>query len=141
MKQFYCFSSFASFLARGQPLKGRICSSRSKFFPLRVDPILKSYLVQRSKQEFLQTDITLFLEKRQGAFIRARRLLGLMYIHTHLHGLTSYIYHQESWEQNCCVFNIPQTAVSESQEVNPDLTKVSAANTDLQELYHLCIKT
>ena len=32
---------FASHLFRGQHLKERICSPRSKFFPLRVDPILK----------------------------------------------------------------------------------------------------
>ena len=29
---------FASLLSRGQLLKQIICSSRSKFFPLRVDP-------------------------------------------------------------------------------------------------------
>ena len=31
------------FHSRGQLLKERICSLRSKFFPLRVDPIAKSY--------------------------------------------------------------------------------------------------
>ena len=29
----------------GQLLKKRICSSRSKFFPLRVDPFRKSFIV------------------------------------------------------------------------------------------------
>ena len=33
-----CIFIFASHLIRGQLLKERICSSRSKFFPLRVDP-------------------------------------------------------------------------------------------------------
>ena len=32
---------FASYLIRGLLLKERICSPRSKFFPLRADPILK----------------------------------------------------------------------------------------------------
>ena len=32
---------FASHLIRGHLLKRTVCSSRSKFFPLRVDPILK----------------------------------------------------------------------------------------------------
>ena len=50
----------------GQLLKERICSSRSKFFPLRVDPISDSYLIQRSKQKFMQVNKTLFSEKRRG---------------------------------------------------------------------------
>ena len=33
---------FASLLSRGQFLKERICSPRTKFFPLRVDPNSKS---------------------------------------------------------------------------------------------------
>ena len=39
---------FATHLIRGQLLKKRICSPRSKFFPLRVDPILKGL---HNKQE------------------------------------------------------------------------------------------
>ena len=35
------FSFFVSHLIRGQLLEKRICSLRSKFFPLRVDTILK----------------------------------------------------------------------------------------------------
>ena len=66
-KQIYYFASFHS---RSQTLKERICSSRSKFFPLRVD-ISKSYLIQRSKQEFIQSNISLIFVKRQGALIRA----------------------------------------------------------------------
>ena len=31
---------------RGQLLKERICSSRSKFFPFRVNPVSKSYHIQ-----------------------------------------------------------------------------------------------
>ena len=54
----------------GQLLKEKIHSSRSIFLPLWLDPISESYLVQRSKQEFMQVDKTLFSEKRQGAFIR-----------------------------------------------------------------------
>ena len=38
------FFIYASHLIRGQLLKKRICSFRSKFFPLRVDPILKGLL-------------------------------------------------------------------------------------------------
>ena len=36
-------SSLASLLNVGLLLKERICSSRSKFFPLRVDPSLKGF--------------------------------------------------------------------------------------------------
>ena len=60
----YCFTSP---LGRGQFLN----SCRSKFFPLSLDPISKSYLIQRNKQEFMQVNIKLFSEKRQGVFIRA----------------------------------------------------------------------
>ena len=35
------FLFFASHLIRGQLLKKRICSPRSKFFPLRVGPVLE----------------------------------------------------------------------------------------------------
>ena len=35
---------FASFVSTGQLIKERICSYRSKFSPLRVDPISKSLL-------------------------------------------------------------------------------------------------
>ena len=38
---------FASLLWRGQLLKERICSLRSKFFPLRVDPISKELFSSR----------------------------------------------------------------------------------------------
>ena len=40
--------------------------SRSKFFPLRVDPMSKSYIIQRSKQEFVIVYVSLFSEKRQA---------------------------------------------------------------------------
>ena len=49
----------------GQLLMKRICSFRSKFFPLRVELTSKCY---RNKQEFMQVNITLFLEKRQVEF-------------------------------------------------------------------------
>ena len=64
---------FASFHRRGQLLKERICSSRSKFFPFRVDFMLKSYLIHRSKLIY-----HCFLEKSQGMFIRAGHLLGFI---------------------------------------------------------------
>ena len=35
------FFIFVSHLSRGQLLKKRVCSRRSKFFPLRVDDIMK----------------------------------------------------------------------------------------------------
>ena len=41
--QFTCIFIFAFFFGWGQPLKERICSSRSKFFPLRVDPYWKVF--------------------------------------------------------------------------------------------------
>ena len=41
-----------------QLLQKRICSSRSKFFPLRVDRTSNSYLFQRSKQEFMQNKLS-----------------------------------------------------------------------------------
>ena len=44
----------ASFLIRGQLFKERICSSRSKFFPLRVDPSLEVLRNSGSKQEVTQ---------------------------------------------------------------------------------------
>ena len=43
--------SFAFLLGGGQLLKKRICSCRSKFFPLRVDPIWFDFYVQGSKLE------------------------------------------------------------------------------------------
>ena len=38
----------------GQLLKERICSQLSKFFPLKVDPMSKSYLIQTGKQTRIQ---------------------------------------------------------------------------------------
>ena len=71
------FTIFASPFNMVLLLKERICSNRSKFFPLRVDPMSKSYLIQRNKQEFMQVNITLFSEKEvqgilldQGHFLR-----------------------------------------------------------------------
>ena len=45
------FSSLLSFSIRGQLLKKRICSSGSKFFPLRADPILEGLCPLGSKTE------------------------------------------------------------------------------------------
>ena len=74
-------TSFASLCSGGQLLKGRICSSRSKFLPLRVNPISESYLylIQRSKQEFLQDNKTLFSEKGQRAFMRAGTFIRIIW--------------------------------------------------------------
>ena len=70
---------FASLLSKGQLLKERICSSRSKFLPLRVDSIFKSYLMQRSKQEVTQLNTNSFLKKKAGRHLLEReRLLGLI---------------------------------------------------------------
>ena len=54
---------FASFFNRNesQILKEQIC----KFFPLRVDPTSKSYLIQRSKHEFIHVNMTLFSKKKK----------------------------------------------------------------------------
>ena len=62
---------FASFRHGSQFLKVRICSSRSKFLPLRVDLISESYIIQRSKQEFMQLNKIFFSKEWQGAFVRA----------------------------------------------------------------------
>ena len=43
--------TFASFLKGVQLLNERICSSRSKFFLLRVDPIRESHIVQDTNRE------------------------------------------------------------------------------------------
>ena len=42
---------FAFLLNGDQLLKNRICSSRSKFFSLKVDPFLKGVIAQGCKQE------------------------------------------------------------------------------------------
>ena len=41
--------NFASLLIRGQLIKDRICSHRSKVFPLRVDPILEWFCCPRKR--------------------------------------------------------------------------------------------
>ena len=48
-----------------------------KRYAARLNPMSKNYNYQLSKQECLQIYITLFLEKRQRAFIRAGKFLGL----------------------------------------------------------------
>ena len=40
---------------------------------LRVDPMQKNYLIHRSNQEFMQINIILFSEGRQGVLISAVR--------------------------------------------------------------------
>ena len=47
LKEAVLLFSLASFSYRDQRLKTRICSLRSKFFPLRVDPICESGLLSR----------------------------------------------------------------------------------------------
>ena len=56
---------------KGLLLKERICSSRSKFFPLGVDSYIKELHHLMKQQEIMQVNITLFSEKRQDTFIRA----------------------------------------------------------------------
>ena len=67
-------------------LKKRICSTRSKFFTLRVDPISKSYFIQRRKEEFIEFNITLFLAKKEGACISAGMFIRINMI-GHLHAV------------------------------------------------------
>ena len=45
---------FTSHLTGGHFLKERICSSGSKFFPLRADPSLEEIFVHGSKQEVIK---------------------------------------------------------------------------------------
>ena len=42
---------FAFLINGNELLKKRICSHRSKFFPLRVDPILEVFFIPKSKQK------------------------------------------------------------------------------------------
>ena len=42
---------FASLFNQDQLLKGRICSSRSKFIPLKVDLLMIGFIIQGNKQE------------------------------------------------------------------------------------------
>ena len=70
---------YASLLNRAQLLNERICSFRSKFFPLRVDPILKSYLIQRSKQKFMSINVTLFWKQGRGHLLEQGQLLVLIW--------------------------------------------------------------
>ena len=89
-RQIYNLASLTEELTlRGKNLLlEKICSSRSKFFPLtllhserpklytilafwsavglKVDLVSKSYLIKRNTQKFMQTKISLFSEKRQG---------------------------------------------------------------------------
>ena len=60
--------NFACLFSRGQLLKERICSCRSKLLALRVDPMSESYITQRSKQEFMQVNITFFREDAGGVY-------------------------------------------------------------------------
>ena len=58
-KQLYCFWPSSSTGVNSK--MERICSARSKFFPLRVDPMSNS--IQRYKQEFMQIYIRLIFDK------------------------------------------------------------------------------
>lgn len=52
-----------------QLLMKTVCSSKSKYYPVRVDPILKLYAINKSKQEFTQVNIMLYSEERLGRFV------------------------------------------------------------------------
>ena len=88
--------------------------SRSKFFPLRVDPISKNSLIPRSKMEFMQINISLFSEKSQGAFIRAQvfiriNTVGLnkycqCRIYTVWHSIYICLRHYCTGKLNCSIF-------------------------------------
>ena len=57
---------FASLLSRGQLLKRRICSSKSKFFPLRSDFFQKPLHHSEKQTEVHINYSILFAEERQG---------------------------------------------------------------------------
>ena len=68
---------FASLFSEGQLLKERICSWRSKFFPLRVDSILKSY-AHPEKQIGIHASLCNIFQKRPGRLLEQGNLLGLI---------------------------------------------------------------
>ena len=88
---------FASFCTWGQLLKARICSSRSKFLPLKVDPISKSFHTQRSKQTFMQV-ITLFWDNKPRGYKTFFMLNSIEH--------ESFPAHKCSNANNCWHFNI-----------------------------------
>ena len=53
----------------GKLLKERICSIRSDFLPLKVYPFSLRYLIQKSKQEFMQLIQNIFSKKRQRSLL------------------------------------------------------------------------
>ena len=56
-----------------------MCSSPSKLFSFRVDPFSNSNLLQRSKQEFRDVNITLFFAKKEAwVLLDQERLFGLI---------------------------------------------------------------
>ena len=56
-------TGFASLLSRGQLLKERICSTRSKFFSFRGDPIQRAVFYPEKHNGILQGTVTLFSKK------------------------------------------------------------------------------
>ena len=63
---------FPSLLSRGQLFKERICSSKSDFFPFRVDLSRPRAVTSNdAKQKFMQLKKNITLGKVTGAFIRA----------------------------------------------------------------------
>ena len=51
-----------------------------QIFPVRVDPFLKATI-----SRFMQIDITLFLEKRQGAFTRVGEFIRINAVYRIVH--------------------------------------------------------
>ena len=67
--------------------KKRICTSRCKFFPVKVElvkVVKELYHRERCKQDFRQVNVTLLWDKgqgmfiRNGAFIRIKTVLPMM---------------------------------------------------------------
>ena len=54
---------FTSLLNMGQLLKERICSSRSKFFSLRIDPLQQGFATLENKKKDIK--LLLFVQKEE----------------------------------------------------------------------------
>ena len=57
------FYIFASIFKRGQLIKERLCSLKSKFFPLLVDPIFGAFVIQEKQTKSKKK---IFLLRKNG---------------------------------------------------------------------------
>ena len=77
-------SCLPPFSKGGQLIKERICSSRSKFFTLRVDPISESLLRSRREKVILSQKVFAFVKmtgKNVNALIHFRNMYRIVIIH------------------------------------------------------------